>query len=104
MAFRIIVMPSAYVDLDEHAERIAEDSPENASKWLAVAWRKIFSLQEMPHRFAMIEESAELGVELRSVIHHSHRIIYRIDDDRMIVEIIRVYHGARKPLTQEDIV
>ena len=63
----------------------------------------ILSLQEMPGRFPIIAEAEALQIPYHSVPHYSHRVIFRIDAERNIVYVVRVYHGARHPLTHEDI-
>jgi toxin ParE1/3/4 len=103
MAYRVIVMPSAQADLQEHTDYIALDSDRYAREWLNKAWDVISSLAENPKRFAVIAESEEIGVELRDALHYSHRIVYWVKDEEQVVEVLRVYHGARKPLTQKDI-
>ena len=97
-------MPRAEADLDEYAAYIARDSVERAIHWLETARDVIRSLDEYPKRFSVIPESEDLGVELRDVIHYSHRIIYRVRDSKNTVEILRVYHGSRKRLTENDLV
>lgn len=63
----------------------------------------ILSLQEMPGRFPVIPEAEELGLPYRSALHHSHRVIFRVDAEKNTVYVVRVYHGARRPLTPEDV-
>jgi plasmid stabilization system protein ParE len=103
MAYRIVVTPSAVRDLEEYADYVASDSLEESRKWLRGAWDTIFSLREQPFRFAVIEESAEVGEELRDVLHHSHRIVYRVLEDQQVVEVLRVWHGARQALSSGDL-
>jgi plasmid stabilization system protein ParE len=103
MAFKVIVMPSAVGDLEHHADLIAADSATHSSRWLREAWELIFSLSEMPKRFAPIPESEEIGSELRSVMHYSHRIVYRVKDAEGVVEILRVWYGSRDVIGGEDL-
>jgi len=103
MAFRVIYAPAAVLDLEEYFEIILPDSEERAKAWLRGATSAIMSLQDMPKRHAVIGESALIGVILRSLPYHSHRIIYRVDDDEMIVEIARVWHMARRELGEADL-
>ena len=81
---------------------IARNSKRHAREWLAGAWEKIFSLADSPQRFAVISEAEELGAELRDLLHFSHRIIYRVRETDQTVEILRVYHAARRPLSGDD--
>ncbi len=103
MAYKILITPSAESDLEEYASWIFQDSPMNARKWLAEAWELIFSLSEMPERFPVAPESPISGSEIRSVPHYSHRVIYRIQAEEETVEILRIWHGARRPVDSSDI-
>ena len=96
-------MPSAKADLQEYADIVALDSPQRAIKWLDSAMEVILSLSEMPFRYAVIDESKDIGVELRDVVHYSHRIVYRVKEDEGIVEVLRVWHGVRRPMGLSDL-
>ena len=78
MAYRVLVMPSAHLDLEESFSFIEADSPERARRWLSGVWECIFSLADMPGRFAIIDEAEELGGVIRDVVYHSHRDVYRV--------------------------
>ena len=102
MAFRVVVRPLALRDLDETALYIAaQGNPERAARWRDEAFDRIDELAEMPTRHARCPESNELGVELRQFHHHSHRVIFRVVGDT--VEVLRVYHAARRDLRSEDL-
>ena len=103
MAYRVLVMPSAHLDLEESFSFIEADSPERARRWLSGVWECIFSLADMPGRFAIIDEAEELGGVIRDVVYHSHRVVYRVVETEKSVEILRVWHGARARLSHTDI-
>jgi plasmid stabilization system protein ParE len=103
MTFRVIVTDPAFADIEEAADYIWTESPGNARRWLSDCWRAIDTLKEMPHRNAVIPEADLLGLPYRSLPLHAHRLIYRIDEERSVVYIVRLYHGARRPLTIEDV-
>ena len=103
MAYKITVMPSAVADLDAHTRLIDKDSKAQARKWLREAWDQIFSLVTMPERFPVIHETTEIGSDVREVLHHSHRIIYRVKKSKRTVEILRVWHSPRRPLRAPDL-
>jgi hypothetical protein len=42
----------------------------------------IFTLEELPLRCASIPESAELPLEVRQLLYHSHRILFRVEEPR----------------------
>ncbi len=103
MAFKIQLADAAVQDISEFADRIALNSVVEARKWVEGLFREIETLRELPHRYALIPEAGQLKRELRSIHHHSHRVIYEVHDTENTVYIARVYHGARKPITKKDV-
>jgi plasmid stabilization system protein ParE len=103
MAYSITVMPSAVRDMDAYAEFIAKDSPSRAKIWLTGAWETIFSLKDFPQRYMLIVEAEQLQTEIRDVRYFSHRIIYRICEEKQIVEVLRAWHGARASLNTQEL-
>ena len=99
MAYRVEVTETAESDIDEAITFIAKDSHSATARWHAELWQLILSLKEMPSRFPILQDSDELGHQYRSVVHYSHRVIFRIEDSNNTVYVVRVYHGARRPLT-----
>lgn len=102
MAYKVVSTKPAESDVEEIFNYIAQDSPEAALKWWFGFWEKIKRLGDLPFRFALIPEIESAGHPYRSCVYHSHRIIYRIDETNKTVYILRVYHSAREPLTQDD--
>ena len=102
MAYEVQIMPSAEADLKEYADHIASESQTQARKWLNEAWKLIFGLADYPKKFAVCEESEQVGEEVRDVVHYSHRIVYRIVDEQNVVQVLRVWHGSRRALNAND--
>ena len=50
----------------------------------------------MPRRYPTIPERKYFEEELRRLIYQSHRIIFSVSGNKMMV--LRVYHGAQRPL------
>jgi plasmid stabilization system protein ParE len=103
MKYRIEVAEPAELDLADGAAYIALDSPRRASQWLKAVRPLMASLREMPLRFSLISECEEVGISLRAFHYHSHRVIYRVDEDTKVVKILRVLHNSRRPLSTEDV-
>ena len=103
MAFRIELASAAELDIAEAVEYIAMDSPVMAQKWFDDLFLALEHLRQLPLRHVLIPEAADLKRELRSIHHHSHRVIYEVQEATNTVYIARVYHGARKPLMRKDI-
>jgi plasmid stabilization system protein ParE len=104
LAYRVKVGLAAKLDAKEHARFIiTKAAPEAATRWLRILQKKVASLQEMPYRFDVIPESTDLEHEYRQFMHFSHRVIYRIDEQKATVYVVRVYHGGRKSPRSKDL-
>ena len=89
MALRVELTASAFEDLRELHDFIAEDSPPAAEQLLAAIEARIMSLGEFPERGSHPRELLELGIrEYRQVIEPPVRILYRQHDERLIVYLI----------------
>ena len=103
MAFDVVVTDLAQVDIDEAVQFIGQNSTQAAAKWKAELADLIFSLAEMPTRFAVVPEVDELKLRYRSASHYSHRVIFRIDEELNTVVVVRLYHGKRMPLSEDNL-
>lgn len=83
--------------------RTEQQSPAAARRWLDGLYAAIKGLAEAPHRFAVIPEAEELGFPYRALGYHSHRVIYAVYDADGRVIVHRIYHVARRSLTEKDI-
>jgi plasmid stabilization system protein ParE len=105
LAYKVEITDSALEDAEEYVEyiRLEKKEPRAAERWFRGLVSAILSLEKFPFRCARIPEVEEFALELRHLIYHSHRIIYYVDSKRKIVKVLRVYHGARRPLREPDI-
>jgi toxin ParE1/3/4 len=86
---RVELTTSAFEDLRELYDFIAEDSPQAAERLLTAIERRITSLGEFPERGSPPRELLALGIrEYRQVIEPPVRILYRRHDERIIVYLI----------------
>jgi len=104
LAYKVILQSTALGDAEGYAQWIKEQSGLTpAERWLRGLEAVIGSLAEMPARFKVIDEQEEFSVELRQVLHHSHRVIYHVNEVTQSVHVLRIYHGARRPLSKGDV-
>jgi len=105
LAYSVRLLQPAEEDALEYASyiQLKEKSNEAAERWLNGLYNQLQGLSELPRRFPVIYEAADLGKEYRSLIYHSHRIIYEVNDSTGTVFVHRVYHGAKQRLTPSDI-
>jgi toxin ParE1/3/4 len=87
---RLRITPRATLDLIEIWNYIADDSLENADRFIDELYETIGQLSRHP---GMGRQREELAPGLRSFPHHRHVIFYKADSNS--VDIVRVLHGAR---------
>jgi plasmid stabilization system protein ParE len=106
MARTVLLRPGAYADIREITRFISQNvSPTSATRWQARIETAIGQLATEAERYPQADEAADLGIDLREMLHdrrpHVYRILYLFDDDT--VSILRVRHAAQDRLTQDDV-
>ena len=97
-AYAVVFSLEAQEEALDAAEYIAKTAPGNAVKWYAGLEKAIASMSMMPGRCSRARESETLGVDLRHYIYHSHRVIFRIEEETAIVRILHVRHASRRAI------
>ena len=87
---RLVFRPEAEADLVEIYDYIAEDSPVQAGKFVALIRSKCEPLRQYPQ---MGRSRDDLRPGLRSLTVERYLMIYRALED--VVEIVSVVHGSR---------
>jgi len=88
---RVIWTEQALDDLDTICQFIARDAPRYAELFAARVFRATERLERFPRSSRAVPELGR--PEIREVIVHGYRIIYRLFPDE--VAILTVHHGAR---------
>ncbi|MEW6518996.1 MAG: type II toxin-antitoxin system RelE/ParE family toxin [Thermodesulfobacteriota bacterium] len=91
--YKVKLTFNAQKDLEQIFFYIAEDSLNNAHNFILELEQKIYSLDTMPERFALISENVFFCTDYRQIIHKKYRVIYKISGES--VYILRVVHGAK---------
>jgi toxin ParE1/3/4 len=95
---KIIWSPQAEARLQEIDDFISQDSPENATRFIAKLIKRVQSLSQFPDSGRIVPEK-ESG-EFRELIEGNYRIVYRIKNKN--IEIITVFEGHQL-LPDEDL-
>jgi len=107
MASKLVVLPQAEADIAEAFTYLSERAPEVAAHWYRHIRGEIKSLTEMPARCPLAPEGTKLGLELRHLTYGKrpgiYRIVFRIVEEGQEIHVLAVRHGARRPLTDEEI-
>jgi len=94
--YRIRFSEAASIDLEGIFDFIRQDSPQNAAAVIRGLLSAIDSLEILPHRYPVLEDSLRLlGRELRSMPVPPFKVRYHVDDLGLAVIVVGVRHGAR---------
>jgi len=96
MAYKLIWSPAARDDLHDIVVFIARDNPERAMSFGYQLISETDRLQTFP-RLGRVVPEYENG-NLREIILRPYRSVYRVNHERKVCEIARVWHSARGTL------
>jgi plasmid stabilization system protein ParE len=83
-------------DLRNIATYISCDNPEAALKLGDTIFKRVDALQQFPEMGRVVPERGQ--PEIREIVVGNYRIVYRLLRKRKVVEILRIWHGARASL------
>jgi plasmid stabilization system protein ParE len=101
MPYRVELTERATRDLDAlYVEKNASGSPA-AARWYNGLEGAVYALQNHPSRCPVAPEAAKSRRPLRHLLYgkkpHVYRVIYDIDEQRQLVTVLTIRHGAREP-------
>jgi len=111
MAFHVEISPRAFNDLDEISGYIKQHASfQRAQEWFNGITAAIRTLEDMPHRCPVAEESKELGREVRLLLYgkrnRQYKVFYSIQKKTRstgTVQVLHVRHWARKSLNTDQL-
>ena len=96
--YRLVVAPRADFDVDRIFNRIAKGSPAKAVEWAAVLEEQFDLICATPHRNVVVIQIRTSKEPVRSTPFLPYMIFFRAMDSEQVVRILRVRHGARRPI------
>jgi toxin ParE1/3/4 len=93
MAHRIVWSRTAERDLRSLVRYISKDSPQRAEAFGYRIIAQVEMLCEHPHLGREVPEFSQ--PELREVIVSPYRVVYKVNAEMLLIEILRVWHAAR---------
>ena len=93
MAYKLIWSPAARDDLHDIIVFIARDNPNRAMSFGYELISETERLRESPELGRIVPEYR--SDNLREILFRPYRIVYRLDHDRKLCQIARVWHSAR---------
>ena len=93
MDFKVVWTPSARDDLREIVQYIARDNPDAARRVGERILESVEVLGGMPELGRMVPERRDPTI--REIIRGNYRIVYRVRERPRMLEVWRIWHGAR---------
>jgi len=93
MAYKLIWSPAARDDLHDIVVFIGRDNPERAMSFGYELISKTDKLQAFPGMGRIVPEYRNQNI--REIIFRPYRIVYRINRERKLCEIARVWQSGR---------
>ena len=93
MAYKLTWSPAARDDLHDIVVFIARDNPERAMSFGYQLISETDRLQTFPRLGRLVPEYQ--NEDLREIILRPYRIVYRLNHERKLCDIVRVWHSAR---------
>jgi toxin ParE1/3/4 len=87
----IVITETAYSDLEDIENYIAQDSPTIARRFILRIFDKIDQLSAYPKSGKFVPEINDNSI--RELLLNKYRIIYQLSENAIIV--LRIVHGAR---------
>jgi plasmid stabilization system protein ParE len=94
MDYQVVWSEPARSDLEERITFLAERSPRAAERLLAAINKQVNLLASQP-LLGSVYGGDHRGTS-RQIICKKHRVFYRVDESREVVEILAVWHGSRR--------
>ena len=92
MDYRLLYSQRSLTDLGEILGHIAEEDAEAASRFGTSLLDHIDLLSRFPRLGGVIRKRSRV----RKLLHSPLLVYYRVDEDKRLIEIIHVRHGARE--------
>jgi addiction module RelE/StbE family toxin len=93
MAYKLIWSPASRDDLRDIVSTISRDSHQRAETF---GYRLIAETDKLQNFSEIGRVVPEYSLPtIREIIVRSYRIVYRVDHERKLIEIARVWHAAR---------
>jgi toxin ParE1/3/4 len=91
--FKIVWTLRSREDLRDIATFVAKDNPAAALKLGDLIFARVDTLEKFPELGRIVPERNQPNI--REIVVKNYRVVYRIRQKEKILEILRVWHGAR---------
>ncbi|HJP94292.1 MAG TPA: type II toxin-antitoxin system RelE/ParE family toxin [Pyrinomonadaceae bacterium] len=93
MDYQVRLSSSARADIKDIVRYISIEDPDQALRFGKFLTQHVKNLGQFPKRGRVIPEFNDESI--REIIVRAYRVVYRLQHDKRLVEIIRFWHAAR---------
>jgi plasmid stabilization system protein ParE len=97
--YRLLYSQRSLTDLSEIFGYIAVDDPEAASQFGTSLLDHVDLLARFPRLGSLIQKR----YQVRKISHSPFLVYYRVHEEKRLIEILHVRHGARKQPTKAEL-
>lgn len=98
MTYRVVITDAALEDASVYLDYLIEESQSLAvaDRWWRRAVAAVEALEDFPHRGPKPPEDELRGYTIRAIIVEPCLFLYRVDDERRVVEVFAFRHGRQR--------
>ena len=93
MDYQVVLSLSARKDLRDIVRYISVDAPDRALNFGQFLVLRTKTLARFPELGRIVPEFNDKLI--REIVVRSYRVIYRVDHENRLIEVVRFWHGAR---------
>ena len=93
MDYRLLFTQRALSDLSEIVGHIAQDDDEAASRF----GKALLDHVDLLGRFPRMGNTTRKKSRVRKLVHSPILVYYRVQEEKLLVEVLHFRHGSRKP-------
>jgi len=95
--YQIEIGTQAQADIDDTISYIAQvlQEPRTAGRLYRLLKEEILSLEQMPERYPFEDDNRLRALEIRKLLVKNYKILYFVDRERQLVQIVRVFYAGR---------
>ena len=100
--YKVVLTAKARDEIEEIYNYISKSlmAEKAANNLMSKIHNNILMLEEMPKSCSVIEQYKDRKYEYRKLIINNYVAIYRIDEEKKVVYIIRIVYGGRNYLNE----
>jgi plasmid stabilization system protein ParE len=93
MDYQVVLSGSSRKDLQDIVRYISFDDPSRALRFGRFLIQHTKGLAQFPERGRIVPEFGDDAI--REIIVRNYRIVYRLNHDKRLIEVIRFWHAGR---------